>query len=132
MSACVTLRARLTVPGRPEQVATARATVALALGPGHPCADAAVLITSELVTNSVLHSDSRHDGGTVTITVADVGHALRIEVTDDGAAEVPALRLASGDDEAGRGLELVDALAARWESRRDTAGKTTTWAELIP
>jgi hypothetical protein len=43
----VTLRARLTVPGRPEQVATARATVALALGPGHPCADAAVLITSD-------------------------------------------------------------------------------------
>jgi anti-sigma regulatory factor (Ser/Thr protein kinase) len=132
MSACVTLRARLTVPGRAEQVATARATVALALGAGHPCTDAAVLITSELVTNSVIHSDSRREGGTVTITVADVGYALRIEVTDDGAKDAPALRLASGDDEAGRGLELVDALAARWESRRDHAGKTTTWAELIP
>jgi anti-sigma regulatory factor (Ser/Thr protein kinase) len=120
------------VPGRPEQVATARATVALALGAGHPCADAAVLITSELVTNSVVHSDSRHEGGTVTITVADVGYALRIEVTDDGANDLPALHLASGDDEAGRGLELVDALAARWESRRDSTGKTTTWAELIP
>jgi anti-sigma regulatory factor (Ser/Thr protein kinase) len=132
MSACVTLRARLTVPGRPEQVATARATVALALGADHPCTDVAVLITSELVTKSVIHSDSRHESGTVTITVADVGYGLRIEVTDDGADHVPALRLVGGDDEGGRGLGLVDALAARWASRRDSAGKTTTWAELIP
>lgn len=132
MTACVALRARLTVPGRSQQVATARATVALALGPDHPCADAAVLITSELVTNSVLHSASRHPDGTITITVAEVGYGLRIEVTDDGGDALPTLRLAGGDDEAGRGLELVDALAARWESRRDSAGKTTTWAELVP
>jgi anti-sigma regulatory factor (Ser/Thr protein kinase) len=131
MSARVALRARLTVPGRPEQVATARATVALALGAGHPCSDAAVLITSELVTNSVVHSGSGRAGGTVTITVAEIGCGLRIEVTDDGAPGFPALRPADGDDEAGRGMELVDALAARWESRRDGAGKTTTWVELI-
>ncbi|HYZ55626.1 MAG TPA: ATP-binding protein, partial [Streptosporangiaceae bacterium] len=115
MSADVALRVRLTVPGRPEQVATARTIVALALGADHPCTDAAVLITSELVTNSVIHSDSRHACGTVTITVAEIGHGLRIEVTDDGAPDFPALRLPGADDEAGRGLELVDALAARWE-----------------
>lgn len=132
MSAGAALRARLTVPGRPEQVAIARAAVALALGAGHPCTDAAVLITSELMTNSVVHSDSGHAGGTVTITVAEIGYKLRIEVTDDGAPDVPALHPAGTDDEAGRGLELVDALAARWESRRDGAGKTTTWAELMP
>src|SRR5579875_244012 len=90
MTTCATpgglraLRARLTVPGRLEQVATARATVALALSAGHPCADAAVLITSELVANSVVHSDSRRDGGTVTVTVAEDDHGVRIEVTDDG------------------------------------------------
>jgi anti-sigma regulatory factor (Ser/Thr protein kinase) len=132
MSAHAPLRARLTVPGQPEQVATARATVAFVLGAGHPCTDAAVLITSELVTNSVVHSDSGQAGGTVTITVAEIGCRLRIEVTDDGAPGVPALRVPGSDDEAGRGLELVDALAARWESRRDGAGKTTTWAELVP
>jgi hypothetical protein len=64
--------------------------------------------------------------------VAEIGYGLRIEVTDDGAEVLPTLRLAGGDDEAGRGLELVDALAVRWESRRDSAGKTTTWAELVP
>jgi anti-sigma regulatory factor (Ser/Thr protein kinase) len=132
MSACMALRARLTVPGRPEQVATARATVALALGAGHPCTDAAVLITSELVTNSVIHSDSGQAGGTITITVVEVCTGVRIEVTDDGAAKSPALRLAGGGDEAGRGFELIDALAARWACRRDNTGKTTTWAELVP
>jgi anti-sigma regulatory factor (Ser/Thr protein kinase) len=132
MNARAAPRARLTVPGRPEQVAAARAAVARALGAGHPCTDAAVLITSELVTNSMAHSDSGRAGGTVTITVAETGYGLRIEVTDDGAPDFPALRPAGDDDETGRGLELVDALAARWESRRDSAGKTTTWAELTP
>jgi anti-sigma regulatory factor (Ser/Thr protein kinase) len=126
------LRARWTVPGLPEQVAAMRAAVASALGRAHPCRDAAVLVTSELVTNSVVHSLSRRPGGTVTVAVADIGEGLRIEVTDDGAPVCPALWPALPEDEGGRGLQLVDALAARWASHRDGEGKTVTWAELDP
>ena len=35
--------------------------------------DMAVLLVSETVTNAVLHSNSRHPGGTVTITVIEIG-----------------------------------------------------------
>lgn len=132
MTTCMALRATWTVPGLPEQVATLRAAVARALGGGHPCHDAAVLVTSELVTNSVVHSLSRHPGGTVTVAVAEVGDGLRIEVTDDGAPVFPALWPALPDHESGRGLQLVDALAARWASHRDGGGKTVTWAEIVP
>jgi len=108
-----------------------RAAVARALGGAHPCRDAAVLVTSELFTNSVVHSLSGRPGGTVTVAVADADGAVRIEVTDDGAPVFPALWPALPDDEGGRGLQLVDALAARWASQRN-GGKTVTWAELVP
>ena len=60
---------RLVIYGRPEQVAVARAFVRQVLGAGHPGLDRVTLLTSELVTNSVNHSDSRRDGGTITVTV---------------------------------------------------------------
>ncbi|MGH3160039.1 MAG: ATP-binding protein [Streptosporangiaceae bacterium] len=125
--------ARLTVPGRPEQVATARAFVAKALG-DNPQAETAILLTSEIVTNSVLHSTSCRPGGTVTITVAELPGGgpgpLRVEVTDDGATGLPQRRKAGDDDENGHGLQLVDALATRWGCRRASTGTTTTWFEL--
>jgi anti-sigma regulatory factor (Ser/Thr protein kinase) len=121
----------LILPGRPERVATARAFVANALG-GHPEAETAVLLTSEIVTNSVVHSGSRRRGGIVSITVAELPGSgqLRIEVTDDGAPSLPQRREAGDDDENGYGLQLVDVLATRWGCRRTGAGTTTTWFEL--
>ena len=41
----------------------ARAFVGGVLGAGHPCVDVAVLLVSELVTNSVLHSGPAVAGG---------------------------------------------------------------------
>jgi hypothetical protein len=53
-----TVLGSLTIPGRPQQVATARAFVARTLsshqvGANH---DAAALLTSEIVTNAVQHT----------------------------------------------------------------------------
>src|ERR1019366_5601332 len=45
-------------PGRPDQVWRARRDVARHLA-GHPASDDAVLITSELASNAVLHSRSK-------------------------------------------------------------------------
>jgi anti-sigma regulatory factor (Ser/Thr protein kinase) len=135
------LCATLTVPGQPRYVARAREFVSIALGRDHPCADALTVIISELVTNAVIHSRSGRDGGTVTITVRPFPgpgdglggqrHRVRVEVTDDGADGLPALRLVGACDVGGRGLHLVDALAAAWNCSRDPAGTTTTWAEVI-
>jgi len=122
----------LTVPGRPDQVTAARAFARQAIGEQHPCAGTAVLLVSETVTNSVLHSNSRRDGGTITITITVIatGHGIRIEVIDEGGATVPALRTRDSElTEGGRGLQLLDDLSARWDYYQDTAG-TVTWFEL--
>jgi hypothetical protein len=70
-----TVLGSLTIPGRPEQVATARAFVARTLSSHRVGADhdAATLLTSEIVTNAVQHTKSGVDGGTVTIVV--IGYA---------------------------------------------------------
>jgi anti-sigma regulatory factor (Ser/Thr protein kinase) len=116
----------VTIAGRPERVAVARAFAAAVPGSRHPAGETAVL----LVTNSVRHSASGLSGEMVTVTVLSGGDVTRVQVTDLSGATVPALRpgvpgLAGG----GRGLHLVDALAARWGFEQDF-GHTTTWFEL--
>src|ERR1700721_2826687 len=83
---------RLVICGRPEQVSVARAFIRQVLGVGHPGIERVTLLTSELVTNSVHHSDSRLEGGTVTVTVRTDADRVRVEVTDDGGPPAPPLR----------------------------------------
>ena len=45
------VRESVTFAGRPDQVREARAFVFRLLGPSHPCADVAVLLASEVMTN---------------------------------------------------------------------------------
>ena len=116
----------LTIPGCPEHVASARAFVARLAG---AAAETAVLLTSELVTNAVLHTRSGRDGGTVTVVVIDLPDGLLVEVADDGSPDHgPEV---SGDRYAacGHGLFLVEQLAARWGYRQDGAG-TTVWFQV--
>ncbi|MEV7971079.1 ATP-binding protein [Sphaerisporangium sp. NPDC088356] len=137
-----TIAGYLTLAGHVEQVGTARAFVRKLLA-GDPLLDAALLVVSELVSNSVQHSRSSLPGGTVTVYVLHVGNRARIEVLDDGAEGVPCMRPTGGAelpdwagvlnevDLRGRGLRLVDVVAACWDF---TIGhrRTTTWAELAP
>jgi anti-sigma regulatory factor (Ser/Thr protein kinase) len=67
-------------------------------------ADLGELIASELVTNALCHG-----AGPIWMHVSFTGGALRVEVHDDGAGR-PVRKQASGDDECGRGLELLDGL----------------------
>jgi len=116
----------LTVPGRPEHVRDARAFVAKSLGELHPNLDNAVLLTSELVTNAVMHSSSRCHGGAVTLLVMESAGGIRIEVADQGSdLSSPVVR---GDVYAsdGHGLFLVQTIADQWGYLRDEAG-TTVW-----
>jgi PAS domain S-box-containing protein len=86
-------------------------------------ADPAELLVSELVTNAV-----RHAGGEVMLRVRRADSRLYVEVAD-GDTRLPRLRRTSEDDEGGRGLFLVDALARRWGSRPIRQGKIV-WCEL--
>jgi hypothetical protein len=58
-------RESVTIAGRPERVAVARPFAAAVLGRRHPHGETAVLLLSELVTNSVRHSGSGLPGQTV-------------------------------------------------------------------
>jgi anti-sigma regulatory factor (Ser/Thr protein kinase) len=132
MTAAGVVLGSITVPGMPEQVSRARAFVAgladrTALG--RDAVDTAALLTSELVTNAMLHSSSGGSQGEVTVVVIDGPGGLMVEVIDDGSPytgpEVQGDRYASQ----GHGLFLVEQLAARWGYLRDAAG-TTVWFEL--
>ncbi len=116
----------LTIPGRAEHVREARAFVAKALGDAGPLADTAELLTSELVTNAVVHSDSRGVGGVVALMLIEMPGGLRVEVTDGGsAANIPVVKSDVLVAE-GHGLFLVQALADQWGYVRDEVG-TTVW-----
>src|ERR1700688_4953248 len=110
-----TVLGSLTIPGRPEQVATARAFVSRTLSAHRVGADndAATLLTSEIVTNAIQHTKSGVDGGTVTIVVIGVPHGVLVEIIDDGSASTPVVK---GDLYAaeGHGLFLVQQLGSQW------------------
>jgi anti-sigma regulatory factor (Ser/Thr protein kinase) len=121
---------RLVICGRPEQVGVARGFVRQVLGAGHPGTERVTLLTSELVTNSVNHSDSRLDGGIITVTVRTAVGRVRVEVTDDGGPTAPTLCNDGDLAEGGRGLRLVEAYALMWDYYRDGT-RTVTWFECV-
>ncbi|MBD0745260.1 anti-sigma regulatory factor [Streptomyces sp. CBMA152] len=86
--------------------------------------DVAVLLVSELVTNSL-----RYASGPIGVRMACLEPgALLVEVSDP-LPEEPVERDAGPDDEGGRGLQLVACSARRWGTRRGRTGKTV-WFEL--
>jgi anti-sigma regulatory factor (Ser/Thr protein kinase) len=133
LMAHTSLLGSVTVPGRPETVAGVRAFTTGLLGRECPSTSTAVLLISELVTNSVLHSRSRCSGGMVAVTLIALANGLRAEIHDEGSVTVPTLRsdepAVAEVEESGRGLRLVDALATRWGYCRD-ADSAVTWFEL--
>jgi anti-sigma regulatory factor (Ser/Thr protein kinase) len=94
-----------------------------------------MLLVSELVTNSVLHSRSRRPGGTVTVAVCAGPTSVLIQVRDDGGPAEPQLPAArrgaegTAGAEHGYGLLLVDALAETWGTSATTDGRVT-WCRL--
>jgi anti-sigma regulatory factor (Ser/Thr protein kinase) len=123
------------LPGVPESATAARRLTRQLLGDDHPVADTAMLLMSELVTNSVMHSRSRRPGGTVTVALCAGPASVLIQVRDDGGPFEPQLPAAPGTPEGasgaehGYGLLLVDALAETWGTSATTDGRVT-WCRL--
>jgi anti-sigma regulatory factor (Ser/Thr protein kinase) len=84
----------------------------------------AELLTSELVTNALVHTDS---DAVLTATVGPCG--LRVEVRDF-LGRKPSLRPTNADESThGRGMVLVQSLADEWGVRPHDVGKSV-WFEL--
>jgi anti-sigma regulatory factor (Ser/Thr protein kinase) len=111
-----------TLPSTPYSVQMARFYVRAALT-YHDLGDYAEdaeMVTSEMVTNAVKHSDAQTIG--LELTSLDGSRAVAIVVTDP-SPQPPVRRDPTGDAECGRGLHIVTALAARWGWRPQGAGK---------
>ncbi|WP_329581524.1 SpoIIE family protein phosphatase [Streptomyces sp. NBC_01361] len=115
-SSVITARAAATFDPVGRSVATARAFVRDTLqGWGFPdIIDDAVVLTSELVTNAVVHA-----GTSAEVLCLRTDDGVRIEVADRyPEREIPlqqsAINMGSPDREGGRGLQLCAALATRW------------------
>jgi anti-sigma regulatory factor (Ser/Thr protein kinase) len=85
--------------------------------------EVAKLLTSELVTNAVMH-----DGDSFTLSATVVSDGLRIEVADE-SPRMPVLRPFRTEVPGGRGIAIVDALASRWGVDPSARGKTV-WFEI--
>jgi len=88
----------------------------------------AKLVVSELVTNSVRHSGS--DEPIRLRAWARANGLLKFEVADGGHSFEPGEAGHGHEGEGGRGLMILDAVAARW-GISDEAG-TRVWFELAP
>lgn len=117
---------QITLPAADRAPGVARLATreALALYQMAHLAETALLLVSELVTNSVRH--------------ANTGVALRLEITErwlrievhDAEPHAPRPRTPDVLDESGFGLVIVDALATQWGVYATAAGKAV-WAELL-
>ena len=83
----------------------------------------AVLLTSELVTNAVLHTATD-----ITVTAEVGGPGIRVEVAD-GSREAPTAKDYGHEAATGRGLTVLDTLADDWGTEIDELGKVV-WFEL--
>ncbi|MER5883672.1 ATP-binding protein [Streptomyces sp. NPDC001941] len=84
--------------------------------------DEVALVVSELVTNAVLHTQ-----GAITVEARVEHGRVYVTVTDGDEAHPPAPRAPDPDDERGRGLHLVDAVAVDHGVKPVPGGKQV-WA----
>jgi anti-sigma regulatory factor (Ser/Thr protein kinase) len=110
----------------PEAAAEAReaiSTLRADLDP--PLLETLRLLVTELVTNSVRHTDVSK----ITLRVAIGKGAVLTEVTDEGPGFDPEALDGAGSDTCGWGLFLVQRLAQSWGVKDDGASKRV-WFEL--
>lgn len=85
----------------------------------------AILCVSELAANAVEHTD-----GTFEVAMALSPRSMRVWVRDTAPGPIEA-RMATPPADAGRGLAIVDALAAAWGVDDQRAGKAV-WFDVRP
>ena len=119
----------VTLPDGPEGAGIARRATARAAELwrlDRELTETALLLVSELVTNAI-----RHGAPPVRLSLhLDRARALRVEVSDSSPS-APTVGTSGPDQPSGRGMLIVQQLAARWGSHVPASrlGKTV-WFEL--
>ncbi|WP_435843605.1 ATP-binding protein [Streptomyces fradiae] len=125
----------MAVPHGPAGVGEARQRMREQLrrsGVGESVVDDAVLILSELLSNSCRHGrplDAAEvgEGAVRAAWRIDGRGALTVEVTDGGGPTRPVPSKPSVTARGGRGLTIIDALAQEWGVRDGSSGEVTVW-----
>jgi anti-sigma regulatory factor (Ser/Thr protein kinase) len=113
-------------PEQPESVTAARRFATGLLQDVSPDVTATVeLLVSELATNCIRHTDSAFD-----LTIIHAGNEIRVEATDYDAGS-PTMRSPQPTEPSGRGLRIVDALAAAWGVEHRSAQGKTVWFTVV-
>ncbi len=110
-----------TLPNNPESVGRARAWVRIMLTAAgrEDLIDSALLIMSELATNTAVHATQ---SDMIKIVCEVDGDTLTLGVIDYDERQ-PILLTVREDDERGRGLKIVDALCDEWGCSPCDGGK---------
>jgi len=113
----------------PEAISAARMAVeALAARVEGDALNDTRLLISELVTNSIRHSQAATSSH-VRLEITLAADTLRVEVIDAGEGFEPRPRTAGQSAASGWGLYLVDQLTDRWGVATN-GGTTRVWFEL--
>jgi anti-anti-sigma factor len=91
-----------------------------------------ILLTSEVVTNAVIHPHPGV-GGSVGLRITAYPDRVRVEVSDAGAGFEPQDLPPGPRETGGHGLVVVDGLSSRWGTSRpqdDQGGGFCVWFEL--
>ena len=127
-------RQDIRIGGTGAEAALARSTVERLMSDATPAYSAAViedakLLTTELVTNGILHGGLGR-GDVIGLGIDAGPTSVRLEVTDAGPGfDLADVRRRWRDDERGHwGLVLVNAISDRWGVM--DGGSTTVWFEL--
>lgn len=122
--------ARLELPATPAAASVARLFVRCLCeewGVGS-VADVAELLSSELVTNAVLHARSG-----IELEAARTSTALRVDVRDVGQGRIQSkTQQAPTEAEGGRGLSIVESLAEDWGVEESASGKSVWFTLAAP
>jgi len=102
------------------------------LGLPHELVEDAALLLSEMVGNAIRFADPL-PGNVLLVRWGLVKGRLLLRVTDGGGRDKPQVRDAGPFDTRGRGLAIVEAVAAAWGVKRGGRGverSRTVWAAL--
>ncbi|MGW0571412.1 MULTISPECIES: ATP-binding protein [Streptomyces] len=96
--------------------------------------ESVTLVVAELAANAVTHGRVKGRDFRVRLVMRAGEDTVRVEVADARTERLPVLRESPGpgeEDEGGRGLLLVDALAERWGTGLCVGGAfKTVWADI--
>jgi anti-sigma regulatory factor (Ser/Thr protein kinase) len=100
---------------------------AIAARVSQPDSEIAVLITSELVTNAVVHP-AHQEGAAIELRIDTDEGRIRVEVSDSGHGFEPGEPTPDDNAIGGRGLVVVDRGATRWGTSHNN--RFSVWFEL--